>query len=119
MSNVRDLGADYLNSIAALGAKVGVEVLGLPEETAMILGEELAVRVSEEHGGEQLYISKGRIFHAQKAEKAIMREFLATKRDYSSTAKACKCSTRHIYRVVKRFEDAERVRRQGTLLLEN
>ena len=116
MSSTGDLGAEFLNQVAAEGAQIAVELLGISADTAALLGEELAVRMCAKFGKQQIYIAEGRIFKAARTHELIAEEL--GRHDANFLAKKHGVSRQHIYRVAARINEAEKARRQGKLTLE-
>ena len=116
MSSIGDLGAEFLNEIAAEGASATVEILGVNADAAALMGEELTVRMCAKFGKQQIYIAQSRIFKAARPHELIAEEL--GRHDANFLAKKHGGSRQHIYRVAARINEAEKARRQGKLSLE-
>lgn len=126
MGSTSDLGQEYLNSLMTLGAQVAKDVLGVSDSAAEAFGEQLALRVAEEHGGTMLYIAKGRFVLARRSHERIISTLRrhqaalpAGSRPlaYQRTASEIGCSVPHVYRIERKVIEEERVQRQAALPL--
>lgn len=116
MAKSSDLGSEFLDAICAETASVLRDVLAdVPQETAHMVGEEVAVRMSEKMGGVPIYIAKGRVFQARRSDELIANE--CNGQNHAEVARKHKVSLTHVYRVVQRHTARERAERQSTLEL--
>ena len=123
MSNAGDLGTEFLNELAAHVAEAAREVLGVSDDTAALLGEEAAVRAHKKFEKQTIYVAEGRIFkaartHALIAERLGRKDACGVLQDANYLAREFGIARNHVYRVAKRWNDAEKARRQGKLLLD-
>lgn len=124
MSNAGELGTDFLNDLAAHVAEAARELLGVSEDTAALLGEEAAVRAHKKFEKQYIYVAEGRIFkahrtHSMIAEQLGRKDASGVVQDANYLARKYHVSRNHVYKVAKRHNEAEKARRQGTLLLDN
>lgn len=123
----RVMTADHLDTLAAIAQEVVGELMAAtPEHLVVMIGEEVATRVSQRCGGSAPYIAKGKVYQAKRTEQLVIEALARNRRDptiaraklYSSTAAQLGISVVHVYRVEKRAVESERARRQGVLTLE-
>lgn len=122
MSKAADFANEFLNSLATEARTVAAEVLpNLSPETADLIGEEVAVRVSQKLGGGGVYLAKGRIYQARRSDDRITNDFYHhpdAKFDHKKVATLHGVTAKHVYAVVARVIARERAERQATLTLE-
>jgi Mor family transcriptional regulator len=116
MSSAGELGTEFLNDLAAHVAETARDLLGISAETAVLLGEEAAVRAHKKFEKQTIYIAEGRIFKAARTHELIAAELgHMTANDLARKYGLCR---NHVYKVAARVNAAEKARRQGKLLLE-
>ena len=92
-------------------------------DTAALLGEEAAVRAHKKFEKQTIYVAEGRVFkaactHLLIAERLGRKDACGVLQDANYLAREFGIARNHVYRVAKRVNEAEKARRQGTLLLE-
>ncbi len=106
-------GEHLLECLAGMVAAEAARVLGVGEELAKLLGDEVATKFSADFGGDMTYIPEGRVFKKSRLHRKIYDAF--TGDNHAELAKAFRVSVIHVYRVIAREAERERRRRQGTL----
>ncbi len=94
-------------------AEEAVRILGVSQDHAQMLGDEIATRFSSEFGGEMTYIPKRRILNTSELHRRIYDAF--TGDNHAELARLFKISVIHVYRVLSREAERERVSRQRSL----
>lgn len=89
------------------------ETLGASEETASALGTDVAMRMIEQWGGQQLYMPKGIRIEASRLHQQIYQEWKG--RNHRKLARKFGISLQFVYRVIKVMRKADLNRRQGDM----
>jgi Mor family transcriptional regulator len=107
------LGEALLVGLAGLVADVSAQILEVPPEVAKVLADEIATRFSDQFGGDQLYIPKGRVFRTSAIYREMYTRF--TGHNQRELAKEFGFSIIHTYRVLARERERDRVERQSAI----
>ena len=118
LAEPEDFGSEFLNWLAERAAAHAVEIAGITEEAAMMIGEQLAVDASNTFPAQPIYLASGRKFRARRTEQLIVSTFAKNGYKAAKTARELKISATHVYRVVERHEAPEKALRQGKLTLD-
>ncbi len=100
--DLRDHACRLLKNIQAVDAS-----------TADQISNELMYQISQDWGGQSIYIIKDDTFHAEERDIQIYKEFNGY--NHPELAKKYKLTEVYIYRIVKRMAEQERNRMQPSL----
>lgn len=114
MSELKAPPAEHLlETLVSIVSEEAVRVLGVSPDVASLLGDEVATRFSGEFGGMMVYMPKGRVFHTSRLYRQIYDAF--TGANHAELARDFRVSLQHIYRVVARERERDRIERQQAL----
>lgn len=114
MSDLKGPPSEHLlETLVAIVGEEAVRVLGVEPDVAGLLGDEVATRFSAEFGGGMLYLPKGRVFHTSRLYRQIWEAF--TGNNQAELARRFGVSLQHVYRVVARERERDRLGRQQSL----
>ena len=106
---------EYLDGVTAIVEEVARSLAKIDATTAAAISDEVVRRISQEHGGQLIYISKDTARAAERTEAAVATKLAETRQNYAKTAAALGLSIGYIYEVAKRITDRERANRQPKL----
>ncbi|MDH4869847.1 Mor transcription activator family protein [Pseudomonas sp. BN515] len=109
-SDSRSPAGDLLNDLAVQVSVAAVEAFGVSEEAADALGTDVAMRMIEQWGGQQLYMPKGVRIEASRLHHQIYQEWRG--RNHRELARKYGFSLQFIYRVIKALRKADLDSRQ-------
>ncbi|TBV10222.1 Mor transcription activator family protein [Stutzerimonas kirkiae] len=109
----RSAAGDLLNDLAEQVSVAAREALGIPEEAAGALGTDVAMRMIEQWGGQQLYMPKGVRIEASKLHLEVYEAW--TGRNHRALARQFDLSLQFVYRIIKVMRKADLNRRQGDM----
>lgn len=109
----RSAAGDLLNDLAQQVSEAARENLGVSEETATAFGTDVAMRMIEQWGGQQLYMPKGIRIEASRLHHQIYEEWKG--RNHRELARKFGISLQFVYRVIKVMRKADLNRRQGDM----
>ncbi|MCF6758290.1 DNA-binding protein [Pseudomonas balearica] len=109
----RSAAGDLLNDLAEQVASAAQETLGITEEVASALGTDVAMRMVEQWGGQQLYMPKGIRVEAARLHQQIYEDWKG--RNHRDLVRKYGVSLQFIYRVIKIMRRADLNTRQGDM----
>lgn len=109
-SSTRSPAGDLLNDLAMQVAIAAVEAFDVSEDAAEALGTDVAMRMIEQWGGQQLYMPKGIRIEASRLHHQIYEEWKG--RNHRELARKHGVSLQFIYRVIKVLRKADLDSRQ-------
>ncbi len=109
----RSIAHDLLNDMAEQTSTAARETLGLSEEIAAALGTDVAMRMVERWGGQQLYMPKGVRIVAARLHQQIYDDWKG--RNQRDLVRKYGVSLQFIYRVIKIMRRADLNRRQADM----
>lgn len=108
-------GEQLLVGLVGIVAEAATRVLDAPPELAKVLGDEIATRFSDEFGGTQQYVPKGRVFRTSTLHRQIWERFTGKPEDVKQLAREFGISTIYVYRILARERERDRAERQSQL----
>jgi len=109
-SSTRSPAGDLLNDLAVQVAIAAVEAFGVSEEAADALGTDVAMRMIDLWGGQQLYMPKGVRIEASRLHLQIYEDWKG--RNHRELARKYGVSLQFIYRIIKVLRKADLDSRQ-------
>jgi Mor family transcriptional regulator len=102
-----------LQEWAEIARDTVVDLLQVDGETAARVGREIALRIAEDFGSEQFYLTKAVTYRLDARDREIWNEF--TGRNFRELARKHRVSERHVRRLVRRARAIETNRNQGQM----
>lgn len=118
MTGIAKATSDYLLDVAAIAASVANEVAGIADTAAAAIGEETALRIARDHGGQLIYIKQNARLVIERFEEKAVAAFTRNRYDHGATARELGISVGYLYAVLKRQHEREKAERQGKLTLD-
>lgn len=112
-TNNRSPAADLLNDLAEQVSAAVRESFDVSDEAANALGTDVAMRMVEQWGGQQLYMPKGIRIEASRLHQQIYEDWKG--RNHRELARKYGISLQFVYRVIKVMRKADLNRRQGDM----
>lgn len=109
----RSPAGDLLNDLAEQVSVAARETLGASEDVAGALGTDVAMRMIELWGGQQLYMPKGIRIEAARLHQQIYDDWKG--RNHRELVRKYGVSLQFIYRVIKIMRRADLNTRQGDM----
>ncbi|WP_448680542.1 Mor transcription activator family protein [Pseudomonas nicosulfuronedens] len=109
-SSTRSPAGDLLSDLATQVAIASMEAFGVPEDAAEALGTDVAMRMVEQWGGQQLYMPKGIRIEASRLYLQIYEDWRG--HNHRELARKYGFSLQFIYRIVKMMRKADLDSRQ-------
>lgn len=106
----RSPAGDLLDDLAEQVSVAAVEAFGVSVDAANALGADIAMRMVEQWGGQQLYMPKGVRIEASRMHHQIYEEWRGN--NHRELARKYDCSLQFIYRVIKVMRKADLNSRQ-------
>ena len=102
-----------LETLVAIVTDEAARVAGVSPDVARLIGDEVATRFSAEFGGDMLYLPQGRVFHTSRLYRQIWEGFTGS--NQAELAREHGVSLQHVYRVIARERERDRLERQRQL----